>query len=134
MGGRFCLSGVRLARIRTGNHSEAVLLSTIKKMFLWNYARNTWQWDILCVLILAFIFLTPKSWFEGSERRTASGHQTPATTTVLLGTEVVDNETDRSRLEQRVRTLSGRGDAQVVAVRKVVDKDGKTVGYQVDIR
>lgn len=110
------------------------MLSTIKKMFLWNYARNTWQWDILCVLILVFIFLTPKSWFEGSERRAARGHQTPATTTVLLGAEVVDNELDRSHLEQRVRTLSGRSDAQIVAVRKVLDKDGKTVGYQVDIR
>ncbi|MFN2511967.1 MAG: hypothetical protein ABR568_11055 [Pyrinomonadaceae bacterium] len=110
------------------------MLSTIKKMFFWNYARNTWQWDILCVLILVFIFLTPKSWFEGSERRTASGHQTPATTTVLLTTEVVDNEADRSSLEQRVRALSGRSDAQIVAVRKVLDKDGKAVGYQVDIR
>jgi uncharacterized membrane protein YgcG len=103
-------------------------------MFLWNYARNTWQWDILCVLILVFIFLTPKSWFEGSERRTAIGHQTPATTTVLVDSEVVDNESDRSHLEQRVRTLSGRSDAQIVAVRKVLDKDGKMVGYQVDIR
>ncbi len=110
------------------------MLSTIKKMFLWNYARNTWQWDILCVLILVFIFLTPKSWFEGSERRAALGHQTPATTTVLVGAEVVDNELDRSHLEQRVRTLSGRSDAQIVAIRKVLDKDGKTVGYQVDIR
>lgn len=110
------------------------MLSTIKKMFLWNYARNTWQWDVLCVLILVFIFLTPKSWFQGSERRAAGGHQTPTATTVLIGTEVVDNELDRSHLEQRVRTLSGRNDAQIVAVRKVLDKDGKTVGYQVDIR
>jgi hypothetical protein len=125
---------VRLARIRTGNHLEAVLLSTIKKMFLWNYARNTWQWDILCVLILAFIFLTPKSWFEGSERRAVSGHPSPATTTVLVGAEAIDNEGDRLILEQRVRTLSGRSGVQIVAVRKVLDKDGKTVGYQVDIR
>ncbi len=110
------------------------MFSTIKKMFLWNYARNTWQWDVLCVLILVFIFLTPKSWFQGSERRNPGGHQTPAATTVLLGIEVVDNELDKPRLEQRVRTLSGRSDAQIVAVRKVLDQDGKTIGYQVDIR
>jgi hypothetical protein len=103
-------------------------------MFLWEYARNTWQWDVLCVLILVFIFLTPKSWFEGSERRVALGRQNPPTATVLLGAEVGDNELDRSHLEQRVRTLSGRSDAQIVAVRKVLDKDGRTVGYQVDIR
>ena len=109
------------------------MLNTIKKMFLWNYARNTWQWDVLCVLILVFIFLTPKSWFEGSERRASSEHQTP-TATVLIDPEVVDNESDKGRLEQRVRTLSGRSDAQIIGVRRVLDKDGKTVGYQVDIR
>ncbi len=110
------------------------MLSTIKKMFLWNYARNTWQWDILCVLILVFIFLTPKSWFESGERHAVRRHQSPATTTLLLESEVVDNELDRSHLQQRVQTLSGRTGAQIVAVRKVLDKDGKTVGYQVDIR
>jgi hypothetical protein len=109
------------------------LLNTIKKIFLWNYARNTWQWDILCVLILVFIFLTPKTWFEGSERR-VSGHQTPAITTLLVGSEVIDNAVDRSQLEQRVRTLSGRSNAQILAVRKVLGKDGTTAGYQVDIR
>ena len=110
------------------------MLSTIKKFFLWNYARNTWQWDILCVLILVFIFLTPKSWFEGSERDPTRAHQNPTTATLLLGLEVVDNESDTASLRQRVRTLSGRSDAEIVAVRKVLDRDGKTVGYQVDIR
>ena len=80
-----------------------------------------------------FIFLTPKGWFEGSERG-ITGHQTSSTATFLLGVETVDNQIDRSHLEQRVRTLSGRSDAQIVAVRKVLDQDGKTVGYQVDIR
>ena len=110
------------------------MLSTIKKMFLWNYARNTWQWDVLCVVILVFIFLTPKSWFESGERGRVEGHQSPAITTVLMGAEAVENEADTSVLEQRVRTLSGRADAKVVAVRKVLDQHGKTVGYQVDIR
>ena len=26
--------------------------------------RGTWQYDIFCLLIIAFIFLTPKAWFE----------------------------------------------------------------------
>jgi hypothetical protein len=51
-----------------------------------------------------------------------------------MGAEAVENEADTSVLEQRVRTLSGRPDAKVVAVRKVLDQHGKTVGYQVDIR
>jgi hypothetical protein len=110
------------------------LLRIIKKVFFWTYARNTWQWDILCVLILAFIFLTPKSWFEGSERRAALGHQKGTTATVLVGPEVVENQGDNTLLQARVRALSGRPEAQIVEVRKVIDNQGKTVGYQVDFR
>jgi hypothetical protein len=110
------------------------LLSVIKKLFFWNYARNTWQWDILCVVILIFIFLTPKSWFENSERRSPYPHQSPTASTLVFGPEVIGNAQDKHQIEQRVRTFTGRNDAQVLEVRKVVDKDGKTRGYEVDIR
>ena len=109
-------------------------MDTIKKIFLWTYERNTWQWDTLCALILVFIFLTPKSWFVGSERQGGSMHQTPIPASVFVSAEVVENERDTSRLRERVRALSGRANAEVGAVRKVLDKDGKTVGYQIDIR
>ena len=109
-------------------------MDTIKKIFLWTYERNTWQWDTLCALILVFIFLTPKSWFSGSERPGDSRHQSPVPKTVLVGAEVVENENDKSLLLSRVRALSGKESAEVGAIRKVVDKEGRTIGYQVDIR
>lgn len=109
-------------------------MDTIKKIFLWTYERNTWQWDTLCALILVFIFLTPKSWFSGSERQGLSRHQSPVPKTVLVGAEVVENENDKSLLLSRVRALSGKENAEVGAIRKVVDKEGRTIGYQVDIR
>lgn len=40
----------------------------MKKIILWEYERGTWQYDALCLLIIAFIFLTPKEWFRGKER------------------------------------------------------------------
>ena len=39
----------------------------MKNVINWNYERASWQWDLLCVLILAFIFLTPKAWFNNSK-------------------------------------------------------------------
>jgi hypothetical protein len=114
--------------------AEKPLLDILRKIFFWNYARNTWQWDVLCVVILIFIFGTPKSWFENSERGGRVSHQNPAATTVLVGPELVDNVEDKGRLERVVRDLTRRPEAQVVKVRKVVDKDGKTRGYEVDIR
>jgi len=106
----------------------------LRKLFFWNYARNTWQWDVLCVVILIFIFLTPKSWFENSERRGYLAHQNSTASTVLISPELIVNVQDKGEVEQVVRTFTGRNDLQIVSVRKVVDKDGKTRGYEVDIR
>jgi len=36
----------------------------MKNIINWNYERASWQWDVLCLLILALIFLTPKEWFN----------------------------------------------------------------------
>jgi len=38
------------------------------------------------------------------------------------------------QVEQVVRTFTGRNEVQVLNIRKVVDKDGKARGYEVDIR
>lgn len=109
-------------------------MDTIKKIFLWTYERNTWQWDVLCALILVFIFLTPKSWFVGGERGAGLSHQSPVAATLFVSPEVVENQHDKSRLRDQLRAISGKQDAEVGAIRKVLDQDGKTVGYQVDIR
>jgi hypothetical protein len=36
---------------------------SIKSVIAWSYERASWQWDVLCLLIMCFIFLTPKWWF-----------------------------------------------------------------------
>jgi hypothetical protein len=36
----------------------------IKAAVLWKYERGSWQYDVLCGLILAFIFLVPSSCFD----------------------------------------------------------------------
>jgi hypothetical protein len=110
------------------------LLNTLKKIFFWNYARNTWQWDVLCVVCLIFIFLTPKSWLSGGERPKAKAHQSAVTQTLILGPQVVSNEADTSHIEEQIRTLTGRSDVEVVSVRKVVGTDGRTISFEVDIR
>jgi hypothetical protein len=36
---------------------------TVHNIFVWSYDRGTLQYDIICVLILAFIFFVPPSCF-----------------------------------------------------------------------
>ena len=86
------------------------------------------------MVILIFIFLTPKSWFENSERRASLRHQNPAASTVLIGPELIENAGDKDQVERAVRTFTGRPHVEVLNVRKVAGEDGKTRGYEVDIR
>ena len=110
------------------------LFTTLKKIFFWNYERNTWQWDLLCVVILIFIFLTPKSWFSSGERAQSMVHPSPVAATLILTPEVVGNEEDKGQIEQRVKALTGRTKVEVLAVRRILDPDGRTRSFEVDIR
>jgi hypothetical protein len=51
-----------------------------------------------------------------------------------LGPEVVASETDTVKIEQQIRAMTGRGDTRILAVRKLVNGEGKTVGFEVDIQ
>jgi hypothetical protein len=107
------------------------LLSTsTKRVFFWTYPRTSWQWDVLCVLILVFIFLTPKSWFEN----TAFQRSHAAQTTIIMSADVVGARLDKGEIERRARQLSGRANAQVIATREWRDGTGKLIAYEVDIR
>jgi hypothetical protein len=110
------------------------ILGAIKAVFFWSYARNTWQWDVLCVLILAFIFLTPKSWFETGELRHTGEHPNRFASTLLIAPGLPDDQRDRGEIERRVRALSGRPDAEVTAIRQKFDEKGKVAALEVDIR
>jgi hypothetical protein len=110
------------------------VINFLNKLFFWNYQRNTWQWDALCVAILIFIFLTPKSWWENSERRMAFAHQSPVARILLIDAQTVENAKDTNRLQQHLRTVTGRSDLQVIGVRKLSNADGTTSGYEVDTR
>lgn len=80
---------------------------------------------IFCLLIVAFIFLTPKSWFDKREKL--------ATQTSRLIVKPEDFSPEKSILEQRVREISGNPAAQVIEVREKKNARGETV-YEIDIR
>jgi len=102
------------------------LSNIANKIVFWNYPRTSWQWDVLCVLILIFIFLTPKSWFQNTEFRPLR--------TVIMSVEMVGEKADRGVIERRAKELAGRPDGRVIAVSDRRDTQGKLIGYEVDIR
>ena len=42
----------------------AGLKQILSRTFFWSYERGTWQYDIAVVLILVFVWLTPRAWFR----------------------------------------------------------------------
>jgi len=40
----------------------------IKNIILWSYERGTWQYDVLCMLIIGTIFLVPSKYFGDRDR------------------------------------------------------------------
>lgn len=106
------------------------ILDTAKKAVFWTYPRTSWQWDVLCVLILIFIFLTPKSWFANSAyQRTHMGQAA-----VVVSADVVGTKLDKAEIERRARVQLGRSEAQVREVRERMDASGRLIAYEVDIR
>jgi hypothetical protein len=46
----------------SGAWAKIKLVAT--RAVFWPYERGSWQYDIICAVILAFIFLTPAAWFH----------------------------------------------------------------------
>ena len=52
-----------VGRVRAGGLERArakIKLFLLRSIF-WSYERGSWQYDVICAAILAFIFLTPRS-------------------------------------------------------------------------
>lgn len=97
----------------------------IKDIILWRYERASWQWDLLCFLIILFIFLTPKSWFDKRD--------TLATRTSRLIVKAKDFSPDRQNLEKFVRAETGNPNAEIIALKERTDEKGE-VFYEIEIR
>ncbi len=97
----------------------------LKDIILWKYERASPQWDVLCLLCLAFIFLTPKAWFEKREKL--------ATQTARLIVKAQDFSPDKSNMERQIRELSGNENAEILEWRETKNANGD-IFYEVDIR
>lgn len=48
------------------------VFGVLKKFFFWSYERGSWQYDVLCGLILAFIFFGPNQVFHSADGVTSA--------------------------------------------------------------
>jgi hypothetical protein len=96
----------------------------IKDIILWKFERASWQWDVLCLLIMCFIFLTPKAWFDRKDRL--------ATQTTRLIVKQQDFSPDRAEFQTRIRQMSGNPAVEIVEWRELKNDGGESL-YEVEM-
>ena len=105
-----------------------IVLRTLKKILFWSYDRGTWQYDIMCVLILAFVFFAPNASFRN--REAAAGSQSPGQSVFIPNHEFAS--TGSSSLEQEIaRHLSEKYGYEVTvsSIEPMLDSRGNIRGY-----
>ncbi|MFZ4793988.1 MAG: hypothetical protein ACOYLN_07640 [Blastocatellia bacterium] len=73
------------------------MINGIKKTLNWSYERGSWQYDLLCLLIIAVIFLVPSRFFSERDRGGLAGGT--ASIPAEIG-EITQVEVEVERLKQ----------------------------------
>jgi hypothetical protein len=111
------------------------VLTGIKRFLLWDYSRATWQYDVMVGLILAFLFLTPRAWFNDQPRMPGAsriailrGH---GATIYWLDAELLAGlpEADRrAKAEELLRARIGET-RPLVRLEPALDSESELKGY-----
>jgi hypothetical protein len=98
---------------------------SLRSIILWDHLRGTWQYDLFCLSIVAFIFLTPKAWFEKKEKL--------ATQTARVIVKSEDFSMDRSILNKQFKEFSGNPNAEIVNWHEKNNENGETF-HEIEIK
>ena len=113
----------------------------LRPVVLWTYPRGSWQYDILAVAILVFIFLTPRELFRDQPRppsvqQIEAISQHPDVEIFWVEPFVID-ETPAAEVNEKLRDLlrqrTGRA-LSIVDTRPSTDDEGEVRAYLVYAR
>ena len=120
----------------------------------WSYERGSWPYDVMVIAIVAFVLLTPRSWFHDQPQSAAevlssihllSFDADARTRTYRLDAKVFPPEKratkstpelERETHDILARTIEDLRDRtfQVMRIDPVRDSDGNIVDYDVTVR
>ncbi|MGE5644569.1 MAG: hypothetical protein ACM336_02135 [Acidobacteriota bacterium] len=113
----------------------SALLTGLKRFILWDYARATWQYDVMVGLILVFLFLTPRAWFRDQQRipgasRIAILQGAHGTNVYWIDAELLSSVPEDKRIDKVREMLRARGEARnIVRLEPALDSEAETKGY-----
>ncbi len=109
----------------------------LKRFILWDYKRGSWQYDVMVGLILAFIFLAPRTWFRDWPRTPQAKTIATVPGGFFVPPEQIEGLPEQQRLDKltaRVRAEAGNPRLAVTRVEPILDSEGELLGYLVFAR
>ena len=94
-----------------------IIFSTLKKILFWSYDRGSWQYDVMCVLIVLFILFAPNRWFHSHSTRPI------IVTASELGT--IEHDAIEQEIAHRLSKKEHR-EVRISRIEEVVDASGQT--------
>ncbi len=100
--------------------------NVVQRLVFWEFARASWQYDVVVGLILIFIFATPREWFHDQPKASSvvlmsSLH---SSNRVFIATDLLDTIPDSQRprrAEALIRQRTGKS-WHVVRVEPIRDE------------
>ena len=109
-------------------------MSGVKRFLLWDYPRASWQYDVIVGLILAFIFLTPRTMFR-DQPRASSIVEVPSERgrAFLLEPGLLESIPEGERKDRVIGILRSRyGKTEpVIRVEPILDHEHELKGFMV---
>jgi hypothetical protein len=107
----------------------------LKRLLIWDYPRGVWQYDVICGVIVLFIFLSPRQWFRDQPRIPQASQITslPAhgESVFWIEPELVSSFTEAQRLDGLGKVLTARtGRPQhLTRIEPILDSEQEIKGY-----
>ena len=104
----------------------------LKRFILWDYQRGSWQYDIMAVLILLFIFATPRNWFRDQPRESQIELLSVEPAVYLLEPRLLDQVPETDRAQKASQLVKGRWGKlpNITRVEPVYDAEKELIGYR----
>jgi hypothetical protein len=109
-------------------------LTGIKNVLLWSYQRGSWQYDVLCLIIVALIFLAPSRYFGDRDRlpmKKANAAQKIASNAGVTTFELKSTDLESFLQKQnKIELMNAPQEAIVLYIRTQLKHDVEHIEYE----
>lgn len=111
------------------------MVTALKRVILWEYARGSWQYDIICIVIAGFVIFAPRQWFRDQPRIPQAAQITSlpshGESVFWIEPELISSYPENERMEKLGKLLTSRTGRvqQLTRIEPILDSEQEIKGY-----